>query len=253
MCPDTISTVGLSLCLLLAGAAPLRGAVFAYSASPGTTVPDDDANGITLSTVVSTSSLSIEGVDVRLRLVGAGVDGRAYNGDYYVRLTHVDPDGRSEVAILMNRAGRTQGNGFGYADDGLSVTFSDAAPSGDIHAYRKMLFGDEHHAIPAPGTLTGTWGPDGRETDPAFVTEDDLRTALLSAFRGKDPNGTWTLFLADLGAGGEGRVVSWGLDITYPELTSVPEPNHATAVLAAALCIGALGCRCAKAYRTEGD
>jgi hypothetical protein len=35
------------------------------------------------------------------------------------------------------------------------------------------------------------------------------------------PNGTWTLFFADMSGGAESTVVSWGLDIT-----AVPEPAN---------------------------
>jgi subtilisin-like proprotein convertase family protein len=42
---------------------------------------------------------------------------------------------------------------------------------------------------------------------------------MLGSFDGGNPDDTWTLFLADLSAGGTGQLVSWSLDIT-----TVPEP-----------------------------
>ena len=45
------------------------------------------------------------------------------------------------------------------------------------------------------------------------------RTAFLSSFNGLDPNGTWTLFIADVSGGDQSTLVSWELDIT-----AVPEP-----------------------------
>jgi hypothetical protein len=39
------------------------------------------------------------------------------------------------------------------------------------------------------------------------------------SYNGLNPNGTWTLFIADLSAGAQSQLVSWELDIT-----AVPEP-----------------------------
>jgi len=40
------------------------------------------------------------------------------------------------------------------------------------------------------------------------------------SFNGLNPNGTWTLFFADLSGGDASTLVSWGLDIA-----AVPEPT----------------------------
>lgn len=48
------------------------------------------------------------------------------------------------------------------------------------------------------------------------------------SYNGLNPNGTWTLFIADLSGGGQSQLVSWELDIT-----AVPEPvNLALGVFA---------------------
>ena len=47
------------------------------------------------------------------------------------------------------------------------------------------------------------------------------RSAYLNAFNSLDPNGTWTLFIADLSSGDTSTLVSWELDIT-----AIPEPAH---------------------------
>jgi subtilisin-like proprotein convertase family protein len=48
---------------------------------------------------------------------------------------------------------------------------------------------------------------------------------MLSSFNGMDPNGQWTLFIADTSAGGEGTLVNWGMQIT-----TVPEPSMAALI-----------------------
>ena len=48
---------------------------------------------------------------------------------------------------------------------------------------------------------------------------------MFSLFNGLDPNGVWTLYVADVSSGGEGTLVGWGLQIT-----TVPEPESAALV-----------------------
>ncbi|MHC1767238.1 MAG: hypothetical protein AB9869_23655 [Verrucomicrobiia bacterium] len=45
------------------------------------------------------------------------------------------------------------------------------------------------------------------------VRDTDPRTALLSSFNGQNPGGEWRLYLADVDAGGQNTLVSWGLEI----------------------------------------
>jgi len=116
-------------------------------------------------------------------------------------------------AVLLNRVGRTQGNGFGYAGGGVDVTLADSAANGDIHSYRLV-------ANPAGSVLTGAWAPDARNIDPAFSLDTSSRSAFLSLFYGLDPNGSWTLFVADASAGGASTLNSWGLQVV-----GVPEPR----------------------------
>jgi subtilisin-like proprotein convertase family protein len=87
------------------------------------------------------------------------------------------------------------------------------------------------------GELTGTWQPDGRAIDPlssGATFDSSARSAMLSLFNGGDPNGTWTLFVADTSSGGEGTLVSWSMDITT---SAVPEPT-----VAGLLVLGAMSC-----------
>jgi subtilisin-like proprotein convertase family protein len=73
------------------------------------------------------------------------------------------------------------------------------------------------------GQLTGTWATDGRSIDPQSdpsVFDTTQPASLLDSFNGTNPNGTWTLFLADLSDGGQSTVVNWSLNIE-----AAPEPS----------------------------
>lgn len=177
----------------------------------GGQVPDGNPSGWsdtrTLSGLPATGLLD---VNVVLSVVGG------YNGDLYAYLAH-----GGGFTVLLNRVGRTADAPFGYGDGGLSVTFDDeAAEPTDIHLYQSV----------SGYSLSGgaAWRPDARDVDPAGVVETDARGPFLSSFRGLDPNGEWTLFLADLSGGEVSEVTRWGLVLT------VPEP-HQTGLLLAAL------------------
>lgn len=78
-------------------------------------------------------------------------------------------------------------------------------------------------AIPiSGGAVTGTYQPDGRATDPLTVLNTDARPAMLADFIGLDPNGNWTLFVADQNPGDTSTLQSWTLTIK-----AVPEPSAA--------------------------
>jgi subtilisin-like proprotein convertase family protein len=142
-------------------------------------------------------------VTVELQLAGG------WNGDLYAYLVHNDT-----LAILLNRPGRTVLDDLGSGSTDLSVVFNDLA-AGDIHL-----------ALPDTGPATGVFQPDGRFVDPLVALDTSPRTRLLSGFKAMDPNGAWTLFLADLGPGDEATLTGWSLTVT-----AVPEPS------AAMLCI----------------
>ena len=161
-------------------------------------IPDNDPAGASRSMdVVMTGTTQILAITVGIEIEGG------WNGDLYAYLVH---NGR--LAMLLNRPGRTAANPFGAGSSGMAVTFSDTAVS------------DVHLALPNTGTPTGIFQPDGRTSDPLEVLDTDPRTALLSIFEGEDANGTWTLFLADQGAGDTSVLKSWSLEVTV-----VPEPH----------------------------
>jgi hypothetical protein len=177
----------------------------------GGQVPDGNPSGWSdTRTLSGLPAVGLLDVDVVLSVIGG------YNGDLYAYLAHADG-----FTVLLNRVGRTADAPFGYGDEGLSVTFDDeAAEPTDIHLYQSV----------GGYSLSGgaAWRPDARDVDPAGALDTQARGPLLSSFQGLDPNGEWTLFLADLSGGGVSEVTRWGLVLT------VPEP-HATGLLLAAL------------------
>ena len=187
---------------------------YATNISVNYTVPDDSPLGVVSTMNITTPIGSITNVKVTLNITNG------YNGDLYAYLVH-----QSGFAILLNRVGKTVSNPFGYGDPGFNVTLDDAAANGDVHDYRVTLFGNA--VTPIGGPLTGAWAPDGRNVNPLTVLDTDPRTAFLGSFQGLDPNGQWTLFVADLSAGDVSKLVSWGLEIqgsyAAPAITVQPQ------------------------------
>jgi hypothetical protein len=112
---------------------------------------------------------------------------------------------------------------LGYSDPGFNVTFDDQGGT-DIH-----LYSPNNTASP----LTGTWSVDGRNVNPLTVTSADARTAFLSSFNGLDPNGSWTLFLADMSGGDQSTLASWSLEISI-----IPEPTTVAMMVFGVVAVG---------------
>ncbi|WP_193213056.1 PEP-CTERM sorting domain-containing protein [Luteolibacter marinus] len=187
--------------------APLLGSLLLAQLAPAATVvsdlwdvsaviPDNSATGWSDTRYISSVSVEITNVEVYLETTGG------FNGDLYAYLTH-----DSGFSVLLNRVGRTESNPDGSFTTGMSVVFSNTADE-DIHSAVSMY---------------GVYQPDGRNVSPLTVTETVERTATLMGFNGLDPNGGWTLFVADVSPGYEATVVSWGLTVTTSE--AVPEPS----------------------------
>jgi subtilisin-like proprotein convertase family protein len=189
-------------------------ATFTYTV--GATIPDGNLNGFQNSQIISGLSGPITDLNVTLNISGG------FNGDFYAFLTH-----NNTTAILLNRVGRNSTHAVGYPDAGFgpdafsnAFTLDDQAAT-DVHSYRNTAFN-----LNGNGQLTGSWQPDGRTLDPlssASTFDSAPRSAMLSIFNGMDPNGLWILYVADVSAGGEGNLASWGLQVT-----GVPEPASAT-------------------------
>lgn len=205
--------------LVTAGAA--RGdLIIASSTNAPAAIPDNNSLGLQQTINVSgyDELVTIESLTISLNI--AGIHGGAFNGDFYVTLQH-----DTGYAVLLNRVGVTGSNPFGYADNGFNITFVDGG--NDVHLYQN--FSPTYSA----GALTGNWGVDGRAVDPALVTDASSRTTGLNSFTNASPNGTWTLFVADVSQGGQGQLNSWSVNMTV-----VPEPAALPLML-----LGALGLR----------
>ena len=201
--------------LLWAGTAAAQTQSTNFTFSSGQSIPDADANGLALTYNLSGMGGTISNVTVSLDISGGN------NGDLYAYLA--GPNGG--FAVLLNRTGVNGGNAFGYADTGFSVTLDDTAAN-SIQYYQAFS-----PVFNGSGQLTGTWQPDGVNIDPQSdpsLFASTGQTALLNSFDGSNPNGTWTLFLADLVAGNQ----SVEGPVTVTVITAAPEP--ATLALAAA-------------------
>jgi len=154
----------------------------------GGIVPDNNYSGWTDSRTLAAApagTVTPGSVAVTLELSGG------WNGDLYAYLVN----STTGFSVLLNRVGLGEpGVGaYGYGDAGMTVTL--AATGTSIHQYGG---GSTFSAAP-----TGTWAADGG-TLGSFTTQ----------------SGTWTLFVADLSAGGVTTVNSWGLQM---DIVAVPE------------------------------
>jgi alpha-tubulin suppressor-like RCC1 family protein/subtilisin-like proprotein convertase family protein len=186
-------------------------------------IPDGDPSGLASTINLSGLTTPVGNLQVDLNISGT------WNGDLYAYLTH-----GSGFVVLLNRVGTTANNDLGYGDHGLNLVFANNAP--DIHNYQTALAASS--GLPLNGPLSGTWGPDGRAVSPLSVTDTDSRTTSLSSFQGLDPNGQWTLFVADVNGGDVHQLNSWSLELNGPA-TVVPDAGATAALLLAA--IGLIG------------
>jgi hypothetical protein len=186
-------------------------------------IPDGSPVGWSGTATASGYLPSISDVTVNLNVSGG------YNGDLYAYLSY-----GGVLVPLLNRVGVTSGNSFGYGNTGFDVTLSSSASGAqDVHFY-----GNYTPSFNGSGQLTGTWQPDGRVIDPQTSPSgfDSASRVSFGSYNGLNPNGTWTLFIADLSSGGQSQLVSWSLDIT-----AVPEPvNVALGIVGAAFLAASL-------------
>ena len=165
-------------------------------------------------TVSGITESSIVSVSVRLNVSGG------FNGDLYGYLSY-----NGVLVPLLNRVGVGAGNPAGYGDAGLNVTFTDGTAN-NIHFYQSV----------GSYSISGgaAWQPDGRTINPVTSSPsafDAAGTVTFAAFSGMNPNGDWSLVLADVSlGGGQATVLNWGLDIN-----AVPEPVNVALGLFAGL------------------
>ena len=152
-------------------------------------VPDNNFSGWSDTRSVSTMPAgTFVGLTVDLQLTGG------WNGDLYAYLVH-----STGFSVLLDRVGMGVSgvSAFGYGDAGMNVNL--AATGTSIHQYG----GNSTFSAPP----TGTWMTDNT-------------SGSLASFLSTSPNGTWSLFIADLSGGGVSTVQSWGLQM---DIVAVPE------------------------------
>lgn len=202
-----LSSTLVALALGVSAPAALYNYTFNSGFANGGLIPDGDLTGWSdPRTISGIPDLQIVDLNVTLNISGGD------NGDLYGYLQHA-----TGFVILLNRPGRTASDPAGYDNPGFNMTFDDAQGNHDIHLYQ--TFSPSYNGN---GQLLGTWQSDGRNVHPSSVLDTDPRTATLDSFNTLDPNGSWTLFLADVSFGEQSTMTGWGLEITaVPEVSSL--------------------------------
>ena len=152
-------------------------------------VPDNNLSGWSdTRTVGAIPAGTFTSLSVDLQLSGG------WNGDLYAYLVH-----SSGFSVLLDRVGTGVSgvSSFGYGDAGMNVNL--AASGTSIHQYG----GNSTFSA----TPTGSW-------------QTDNTSGSLASFLSTSPNGSWSLFVADLSGGGVSTVQSWGLQM---DIVAVPE------------------------------
>jgi subtilisin-like proprotein convertase family protein len=155
----------------------------------GQVIPDNNLSGWADSRTVNTLPAgTFNGIYVDLNISGG------WNGDLYAYLVH-----DTGFTVLLDRVG-TGVSGvsvYGYGDAGMNVILG--ATGSSIHSYG--------------GHTTFSSAPGGNYAA-------DATSGSLASFLNTNPNGTWTLFIADKSSGGISTVQSWGLQM---DIVAVPE------------------------------
>jgi subtilisin-like proprotein convertase family protein len=169
---------------VLASAVAANAIIYTTNFTVGTAVPDNNYSGWVNSQTIAGQSGTIANGSLLVSL--ELTDG--WNGDLYAYLVH-----DTGFAVLLDRVGYTE-SGYGFGTAGMDVWLTDAAGQGSIETIASPL-------------ATGTY------------SRSDYAGSL-SSFDGLNPNGTWSLFVADLNGGGVSTVQSWGLQM---DIVAVPE------------------------------
>jgi hypothetical protein len=162
------------------------------------TIVDGNPAGVWNSISVSGLNWSLSTITVTLNVSGGN------NSGLYAYLTY-----NGTLAVLLNRPGVTSATPFGDTSAGLNQT------------------------------LTGTALYSGVSplSSSASFTTPGSSTSLSDLYGGMNPNGTWTLFFADVSAGGGNATLNgWSLDVT-----AVPEPTNVALATFAAMLLALAG------------
>jgi subtilisin-like proprotein convertase family protein len=178
-------------------------------------IPDANPSGWTdTRTLTGIGATSLADLNVILNITGG------FNGDLYAYLFYqATPGGTGIMSLLLNQVGKETGTVgsptyvYGFNTAGFAnVTLDDQGASGDIHTV----------ANPTSGINV------------AYTTDGGS----LASFNNLNPNGTWTLFIADLAVGSQSQVTSWAL-----EIIPVPEPASMALLVIGGLTISVSGLR----------
>jgi hypothetical protein len=193
--------VAFGFCLSLQARAAVFSTTYSSGFANSGVIPDANPNGLQDTHSINSFNFGTAQIlDVNVRV---NVDG-GFNGDLFAFLSH---DGTT--VVLLNRVGATASSPYGYLTPGMNVTF-DASAATDIHLYG------------GAANITGIFQPDQRTANPASAIDTSPRGPGLDAFNGLDPNGTWTIYFADMSGGGETHVVDWGLDVAATAEPIIP-------------------------------
>jgi subtilisin-like proprotein convertase family protein len=199
--------------VLLLTAATSFGSLSYWNNTTSVGIPDGNPNGVQSSINVSGAAASISDVVVYLYITGG------YNGDLYASLNLGGTSGTS--VVLLNRIGSSSSSPFGSTTSGFGDSTTPYNNGGTYYSFALSTAGSSglNSAGTSGSAITGTYQPAG-----GSLTSG---AGLLSAFDNQDPNGTWTLSLANMAGGGSSEtLVRWGV-----EITAVPEPVTASIVI----------------------
>ena len=192
----------LYLLLTMGLAVAAQAATYSSGSLAGGAVPDNNLSGVAFNFTSGIPQNYITDVKVTLNFATGG---SAFNGDLYGFLAYSG----GGFTVLLDRVGRNATSAYGFNTAGGTIQLSSTGSGGSIHD--------------AASLSSGTWyQPDGNTVYPiapqtAFTS--GLTGGDFTSFNGLNPNGTWTLFLADTSGGNLNSLTTWSLDVT-----AVPEP-----------------------------
>ena len=170
---------------------PAKAVIYSTNWTVNAAIPDNNPSGWANSQTVNTMPVgTLNGVAVNIQLSSG------WTGDLYAYLVH-----ETGFAVLLDRVG---GLPYGYGAGSMNVTLPDGS-SWDGNSISGSIHG-------AGASATGYFNPDA-----SAITSG---AGSLGSFMATSPNGTWTLFVADLSGGGVSTVQSWGLQM---DIVAVPE------------------------------
>jgi len=153
------------------------------------------------------STIAVSGLGARTTKVTLTID-LDHPAKSDLEMLLVGPRGQ-KVLVMSDAAGSTASPVIWTFDDAAAagVTCGDTAPESPSGTYRTTnceRFEGDSDALYAPAP------------QPPY-------DGALAAFNGADPNGTWKLYVADVGSGDDGILRSWKLSIEAPG-SAVPPP-----------------------------